>query len=108
MLLLEIGPPELDLMKPLLSARPRVRILATCPRKFGSDLLNFETFDVQELNDLTLLQLHRSDTFQLFTICISEMPAIFSRARPKLLQDPSIPLAIDDPNLNPPGIGEDH
>jgi hypothetical protein len=51
---------------------------------FDSDSLKFYTREVQKLDDMTLLQLHGSDTFQLFTICIAEMPTAFSRAKLKL------------------------
>jgi hypothetical protein len=91
MLRLEIGSSDLDLMKPIFYARPCVRILAVHIGKFSSDFLKFEIFEVQELDDMTMLQLHRSDTFQLFIICIVEMPAIFSRTKPKSLQHSSIP-----------------
>jgi hypothetical protein len=71
MLRLGIDPPKLDLMKPMLSARPRVRILAICIGEFSSDSLKFEALEVQELEDTTLLQLHPSYTFRLFTIVIT-------------------------------------
>jgi hypothetical protein len=87
---LEIGSLELDLPKPIFSACPHACILAICTGEFGNDFLQFETSDVQELDDMMLLQLDQSDTFQLFTVCIAEMPACFSRAKPKLSQHISI------------------
>jgi hypothetical protein len=78
-------------MKTTFYAQPRVRILAICTGRFGSDFLRIETFEVQELDDMMFLQLHLSDTFQLSAICIAETPATFSRAKPQLLQHPSVP-----------------
>jgi hypothetical protein len=91
MLHLEIGSPKLDLARPIFHARPHVRVLAICIQKLASDSLKFETFEVQELDNMVLLQLHPGETFQFFTICIAEVPAISSRPNPKLLQHLSIP-----------------
>jgi hypothetical protein len=51
--------------------------------EFGGDFL--------KLDDMTLCQLHRVDTFALFTVWIAEIPVVVSCAKPKLLQHPSIP-----------------
>jgi hypothetical protein len=61
MLRLDMVSPELVLMMPLFYARPRVRILAIYNSNFGSDFSKFEAFEVQELDDMTLLQLHEMD-----------------------------------------------
>jgi hypothetical protein len=52
---LEIGFPELDLMKPIFYAPPRACIHAICTGKVGSDSLKFEPFEVQELDDMMLV-----------------------------------------------------
>jgi hypothetical protein len=90
---LEIVSPEPDFRRPIFYAWLCARILAICIGKFGSRFLKFETFKMQQLDDVPLLQLHRNDPLQLFTVFIAEIPAIFSRAKPKLLQHPSIPRA---------------
>jgi hypothetical protein len=91
MLRLEISSPKLDLMRLIFHARPHLRILAICIQQFAGDSPKFETFEEQELDDMALLQLHPGETFQLFTVCIAEVPAISSRPNPKVLRHPSIP-----------------
>jgi hypothetical protein len=108
MLRLQMGSPELVLMKPLFYARPRLRIMAIDTSNFGSDFLMYETLEVQELDDMALLQFRRSDTFQLFTICIAEMPAIFPAQSRNCYGIHQFPVAIDDSVLSPLGKEEDH
>jgi hypothetical protein len=55
--------PELDLMKPIFYARQSVRIRAICTGEFFHDLSKFETFDAQELDEMTLFQVHQISTF---------------------------------------------
>jgi hypothetical protein len=81
---LEIGSPALDLMKPIFYGWRVVRILVVYIGEFRSDFVQFETFKVQKVNDMTVLQFHQSGPFELFTIYTSEMPAIFSGGNPKL------------------------
>jgi hypothetical protein len=63
MLHLEIDFYELDFTKPIFYARWHVHILAIFTEEFGSNLLKFETLEVQDLDDVTPLELHPSDTF---------------------------------------------
>jgi hypothetical protein len=86
MLLLEIGPPELDLMKSMAYAQRGVGIVVAHIGRFRGDFDKFDTFEMQELNHTTLLQFCRSDIVESFPIDISAMPAIFSRGNPKLSQ----------------------
>jgi hypothetical protein len=58
--------------------------------KFWSNFLMFEVFDVQEFNNMTLFQFHRSDIFPFLIIYIPAMLAIFSRENPTLSQSISI------------------
>jgi hypothetical protein len=90
MLHLEIGSPKLDLMKSIVYARRGVGIVGTHIGKFGGDFDEFDTFEMQEFNETTLLQFHRSGTFESFMIYISGPPAIFSRGNPKLSRHISI------------------
>jgi hypothetical protein len=63
---------ELDSTKPIVDARGRVRIMAICFEKPGAT-----SWRVILLMCKTLLQFHRSDTFQLSTIVDSiESPSI--------------------------------
>jgi hypothetical protein len=45
---------------------------------------------VQEFNNMTLPQYHRSDIFQIFALHITALLEIFSRDNPKLSQHPLI------------------
>jgi hypothetical protein len=63
---------------------------------------------VQELDEVTLLRLHRSDSFQLSTMCIAAWPPFFPGKIPNCHSIHQFPVAIDGPTLNPPGTGEDH
>jgi hypothetical protein len=58
----------------------------TCIGKFRANFIKSETFDVQQSDDMTLFQVHQSDTFPLLMIYIPAMPAILSRGNPMLLQ----------------------
>jgi hypothetical protein len=84
----EIGSPEFDLMKPIFYARRSIRIRTICTEKFLSDLSKFKTFNAQELDDMTLFEVHRIGIFGLFAICISAMPASLSQGNPKLSKHP--------------------
>jgi hypothetical protein len=86
----EVGSPELNLMKPIFYARRSVRIRFICTGKFLSDFSKFKTFNLQELDNMTLFQIYPIGIFRLFAICISAMPASFSQGNPKLSQHSQI------------------
>jgi hypothetical protein len=89
MLRLEIGSPELDLMRPVLHARRGVRIFALHIGKFGNDFDKFERFEMQEFNDMTLPQIRGAGPlrFLLFTcqVCPSFFPAGPNLSQPTLI-----------------------
>jgi hypothetical protein len=58
-------------------ARQGVGILAICTGWFRSDFAKFDAFEMQQCNDTTLLQFHRSDTFRFFPIDVAGMAAEF-------------------------------
>jgi hypothetical protein len=78
-------------MYPIFDVGPGVGILAVQSGKFHNDISKFEAFEMEKLDDATLLDLHRTNTFQFFWICAVVSPAIFSRGDPRLSHNPSIP-----------------
>jgi hypothetical protein len=60
----EIDSPQLDLMDPIFDARFGVGLRSICLDKFRGDTVKFETFEMQEPDHMTLLQIHGSDTFR--------------------------------------------
>jgi hypothetical protein len=90
MLCPEVCSPQLELTSLMFYARLGVCILAVQNRKFHNDISKFEVFEMEKLDDATLLDLHPTDTFQFFEICAVVSPAIFSRGDPRFSHDPSI------------------
>jgi hypothetical protein len=86
MLRSEVCPPELDLVQPISDARRGIHIPATSIGKFRGSFIKFEAFDVQEFNNMTLFQFHRSDSVPFLMIYIPVLPAILSRGNPILSQ----------------------
>jgi hypothetical protein len=74
-----------------LYARPGVCILAVQSGKFHIDISKFEAFEMEKLDDATLLDLHRTDTFRFFWIAALVSPTLFSRGDPRFSHHPSIP-----------------
>jgi hypothetical protein len=62
--------------------------------------VKFETFEVQKVNDMTVLQFHQSGPFELFTIYTSGMPAIFPVEIPNCHSMHQFRLALDRPGPN--------
>jgi hypothetical protein len=58
---LEIGSPGLKLTKPIFHDRRGARILSVHIGKFRVHFMKFETFEMQESNDMTLIQFHETD-----------------------------------------------
>jgi hypothetical protein len=79
-------------MKPVFYAQLGARILAVHAGKFRSDFLKFDTFEMQESDDMTLLHFPRSGTSELFTIYISGIPTIFVPRNRKPSEQTSISL----------------
>jgi hypothetical protein len=90
MLHLEIASPELDLMSPIFYARRGIRIPTMSVGKLRSNRVKFEPFDMQEFQNMSLCQFHRSDIFPFLTIYIPGMFTILSGENPILSQYTSI------------------
>jgi hypothetical protein len=65
---LEIDPPGLNLMNPRVYAWSRGRILFGDVAKLHQGLTMFETFEMQQFDNVTLLEFRRSGMFCLSTI----------------------------------------
>jgi hypothetical protein len=80
---LEIGPPEPNLMKPIVYARRSGGSLAVHIGKFRSDIVKSENFDMQAFNNMGF---HRSAITEFFATYVSGIPVIFSGGDPKSFQ----------------------
>jgi hypothetical protein len=63
-------------MDPIFYARLGVCILSVSIGKFRGDSLKFQTFEMQKLDDMTFLQIHRSETFR-FLMCRHGLFSVF-------------------------------
>jgi hypothetical protein len=87
MLAHEIDFPQLDLMDPIFDARLGVGVLSVCLDKFHGDSVKFETFEMQKPDNVTLLQIHGTDTFQFLTCRHALFAVIFSVGNSKFIPD---------------------
>jgi hypothetical protein len=67
-----------------------VCILSVQIGKSHHDIATVEIFEMQEFDDVTLLEFHRSGTFRFSAIYVVVLPAISSRENLKLSRHPSI------------------
>jgi hypothetical protein len=104
----EIGSPEPDLTPPTFYARWSVCIRAICTGKFLSDFSKFEIFNAQELDDMTLFQVHRIGNFDYSQFMSRVCPLVFPREIPNCHSIHEFLMAIAGPSFSPAGKGETH
>jgi hypothetical protein len=63
--------------------------------KFCSNLVKFEALEVQEVNNMTLFQFHRSDAFPFLRVYIPVTPVILVRGNPYRYNKEQSSVAID-------------
>jgi hypothetical protein len=78
-------------MQPIFYPQSGICILAVQTGQLHGNIPEFETFEMQKLDDVTLLEFDRSDILQSFTIYIVVLPAISSREDPRFSSNPWIP-----------------
>jgi hypothetical protein len=78
------------MVEPIFYARLGAGILAIHVGEFRDNIIKFETFKVQEFDDVVLFEFHRNGTFQLSMICFIVSPDSFTHGNPKFSHNPSI------------------
>jgi hypothetical protein len=87
---LEVDFPELELMKPIFYAQREARILAVYIGRLCSDFAKFQTFEMEEANDIAGSRSIEVALLSFVAIYIFSMPAVFSRGNPTLSQRASV------------------
>jgi hypothetical protein len=75
-------------MHPIFHAQLGVRIIVGQTGQFRSNIVMFETFEMQEFDDVTLLKFPGSGTFQCFMIIAVVWQALSSLRNPKFSGNP--------------------
>jgi hypothetical protein len=104
----EVGCPELDLMKSIFYGRWSVCIRDICTGKFLSDFSKFEIFNAQELDDMTLFQVHRLALFGYLQFVSRPCPSVFPRENQNYHGVHEYPMAVAGARLSPARKEEGH
>jgi hypothetical protein len=94
--------PELGLTKPIFYALCGICILAVYIGEFHSDFMTFETFKMQKVDDMTVLQFRRSGSFEPLPFTAHEYPPFSPAKIPNCHNMHQFHLVIDGPGMNTP------
>jgi hypothetical protein len=70
-------------VQPIFDARSRIHVPAVEIGQFYGDIPEFQTFEMQKLDDVTVLEFHLSGAFQSLAIYLVVLPDISSRDDPR-------------------------
>jgi hypothetical protein len=79
-----------------------------CTGNLCSDFSMFDTFNAQELNNMTLFQVHQIGTFDYLQFISQLGPPVIPREMPNCHSIHEFPMAIAGAGLSPAGKGEAH
>jgi hypothetical protein len=89
-------------MKPMVYARPSAYILFGHIAKFHRDFVKFETFEIQEFNDMTLPSSNKVPLYDCLRFTLQIDPQLSPAEIPNCHNIHQLRVAIDGPSFDAP------